>query len=314
MAKDLYETLGVSRTADADEIKKAYRKLASTLHPDKNPGKADVEARFKQVNHANSVLSDPAKRALYDEFGEDGLREGFDAEQARAYKRYAGAGGRRGAGQGGLPPDFFGGAGAGGADFGDLFSEIFAQQQGGRGRPRARKGQDLESSVTIDFAQAVRGTLLEIRPRGESGEPVKVRVPAGAETGSRIRVAGQGAPGAAGGPPGDLLLAITVTPHPFFRREGLDLHVDLPVSLNEAYFGAKIRVPTPDGSVTMTLAPASQGGQSVRLRGKGVTRGKQTGDLYVHLQVKIPVDPAAADAVRALAPFETGDLRAELTF
>jgi curved DNA-binding protein len=312
MAKDLYETLGVSRTADADEIKKAYRKLASTLHPDKNPGKADVEARFKQVNHANSILSDKAKRALYDEFGEEGLREGFDVEQARAYKRYAG-GARRGAspgGSGGLPPDFFGGGA--GPDIGDLFSEFFPQQQ--RGRARARKGQDLESAVTIDFVSAVRGTLLEIRPRGSSGEPVKVRVPPGAEDGSRIRVGGQGAPGAVGGPPGDLLLAITVTPHPFFRREGLDLHVDLPVTVNEAYFGSKIRVPTPDGSVTMTLAAGAQGGQSVRLRGKGVTKGQQTGDLYVHVQVKLPVDPAAAEAVRALAPFETADIRAELTF
>jgi curved DNA-binding protein len=313
MAKDLYETLGVSRTADADEIKKAYRKLAGTLHPDKNPGKKDIESRFKEVNHANGILSDPAKRAIYDEFGEDGLREGFDVERARAFKRYGGA--RRGAspgGSGGLPPDFFGDAG-GGAGFGDLFSEIFTQQGGAR--PRARKGQDLESAVTIDFASAVKGTLLEIRPRGNNGGPVQVRVPPGAEEGSRIRIAGQGAPGALGGPPGDLLLVISVTPHPRFRREGDDLHVDLPVTVNEAFFGAKIRVPTPDGSVTMTLAAGAQGGQSIRLRGKGVAKkGKEPGDLYVHVQIKLPSDQAAADAVRALATFEKDDLRADLTF
>lgn len=312
MAKDLYETLGVSRTADADEIKKAYRKLASTLHPDKNPGKKDVESRFKEVNHANGILSDPQKKAIYDEFGEDGLREGFDVDRARAYKRYGGV--RRGAspgGSGGLPPDFFGDA-AGGAGFGDLFSEIFTSQ---RAQPRARKGQDLESSVTIDFASAVRGTLLEIRPRGAGGAPVQVRVPPGAEEGSRIRVPGQGAPGALGGPPGDLLLAITVTPHPRFRREGDDLHVDLPVTVNEAFFGAKIRVPTPDGSVTMTLAAGAQGGQSVRLRGKGVARkGREPGDLYVHVQIMAPTNAAAAEAVKALAPFETDDVRRDLTF
>lgn len=311
MAKDLYETLGVSRTADADEIKKAYRKLASTLHPDKNPGKKDVETRFKQVNHANGVLSDPEKRAIYDEFGEDGLREGFNVEQARAFKRYGGA--RRGAspgGSGGLPPDFFGDAGA--AGFGDLFSDIFTQQ---RGQPRPRKGQDLESSVTIDFGSAVKGTLLEIRPRGTGTTPVQVRVPPGAEEGSRIRVAGQGAPGALGGPPGDLLLAISVTPHPRFRREGDDLHVDLPVTVNEAYFGAKIRVPTPEASVTMSLAPGAQSGQVVRLRGKGVAKkGKEPGDIYVHVQVKLPTNPAAADAVKALASFETTDIRGDLVF
>lgn len=304
----------MSKTADAEEIKKAYRKLAAQLHPDKNPGKPEIEAQFKEVNNAYTVLSDAKKRALYDEFGEEGLREGFDADQARMYQRYRQQGGR-----GGIPPEYFnGGMGGDGnfVDFGDVFSDLF----GGGGRrsagPRgARRGADLESSVTLDFASAVRGTMLELAPRGSSAEPLKVRVPAGAEEGSRVRIPGQGAPGSAGGPAGDLMLTIHVTPHAHFWREGDDLHVELPITPLEAFEGAKVKVPTIDGSVTAKLPARAQSGQQIRLKGKGVARkGKPAGDQYVHLQVHLPTDDAAEAAVRELEKYIHGDVREGISF
>lgn len=302
MAKDLYAVLGVARDADEDTIKKAFRKLAMKYHPDKNPGKAN-EQRFKEVNQAHEVLSDAKKRALYDEFGEESLSQNFDAERARVIRQYGGMprGGR--AGRGGVDvQEIFGNAGAGGADIGDLFGDLF----GGRGRgPRAARGpmrgQDMESSVTIDFVSAVKGTQLQLQ-RGE--ENVTVRIPPGANEGSRMRIPGQGGPGMGGGPAGDLLLTIHVTPHPHFRREGDDLHLDVPITIGEAYRGEKIRVPTPDGEVTLKVPPRTQSGQVTRLRGKGVARkGKEAGDLYVKFVVHVPTidDPEVAKAVDALA-------------
>lgn len=310
MATDLYGVLGVSKGADAEEIKKVYRKLASQLHPDKNPGRADIESRFKEVNHAYQVLSDPSKRALYDEFGEDGLREGFNPEQARAYRRYQQAGGGAGVGGRGVPDDFFthfgGGGDAGG--MGDLFSEIFSRPRGPRG---ARRGSDLESEVTIDFASAVRGTTLDLKPRGQSAEGVSVRIPAGAADGDKVRIGGQGAPGVGGGPPGDLLLTLHVKPHAYFRREGDDLHLDLPVTPLEAYEGGKVRVPTPEGAVMVKLPTRSQSGQAIRVKGRGVTRkGHAPGDLYVHLAIQLPASDAAAELVKQLETLIEGDVRA----
>lgn len=293
MAKDFYGTLGVSKGADLEEIKKAYRRLATQLHPDKNPGDAKGEARFKEVNQAYQVLSDEKKRALYDEFGEDGLREGFDAEQVRAYKRYREQFGGRGGG-GGIPSDFFSG---GGGDFGSVFSDLF----GGRASRGPRRGSDIESNLTLDFASAIRGTTLRLKPRGSEGEEVSVRVPPGAEDGKRLRVPGQGAPGPGGGPAGDLVLLLRVTPHEHFWREESDLHVRLPVTPLEAFEGAKVRVPTIDGSVVMKLPAGAQSGQKIRLKGKGVPgKNAPPGDLYVHLQIHIPQDPEAEAAIREL--------------
>jgi curved DNA-binding protein len=316
MATDLYGVLGVGKTADTEEIKKAYRKLASKLHPDKNPGKPEIEARFKDVNRAYGVLSDPKKRALYDEFGDDGLREGFDAEQARAYKRYREQVGGRGGGGGGIPSDFFGNGGVNVGDFGDLFSDLFGRARaGGGGAARApRRGGDLESSITIDFASAVRGATLHLAARGGAAEPITVRIPPGAEEGSRVRVAGHGAPGSVGGPAGDLLLEIHVTPHPHFWREENDLHVRLPVTPLEAFEGAKVRVPTVDGSVTAKLPPRSQSGTKIRLKGKGVAKKNAApGDLYVHLQVMIPTSDEAEKAIRELEKHITTDPREGIT-
>jgi curved DNA-binding protein len=311
MARDFYGILGLSRGASTDEIKKRYRKLAGKLHPDKNPGDKSAESQFKDVNRAYQVLGDPKKRALYDEFGEDALREGFDPEQMRQYRAWnsqqRSAGGVRT--PGGAPfniEDFLRNAGSGapggtatdfgGAGVGDLFGDLF----GGRRRRRGpSRGADQESEITIDFSMAVKGGTLTLRT-SEATEPITVRIPPGADEGSRLRIPGQGAPGPNAGPNGDLILHIHVRPHPFFRREGNDLHLDLPITPGEAYSGAKVKVPTPDGTVTLKVPAHSQSGQMARLKGKGITK-KNTppGDLYAHFQIQLP-STDADDVFRAV--------------
>jgi curved DNA-binding protein len=324
MADDLYSVLGVAKTAEADVIKKAYRKLAGKLHPDKNPGNKKAEDTFKKVNHAYDVLGDAKKRKLYDEFGEDGLREGFDPERVRNYRDWSsrqGPGGQGGRGaQGGFPggqtvdlEDLFGQAGSGQAGgFGDLFGDIMSRSRRQRGPV---KGSDLESEVTIDFASAMRGATLELHPQGTGGSPVTVRTPAGADEGSRVRIPGQGAPSPNGGAKGDLMLTIHVTPHKYFRREGDDLHLDLPLTVSEAYHGARIKVPTLDGSVTLKVPERTQSGGRLRLRGKGVSKkGRPAGDLYVHFLVQIPKDasPEVGKLVDELAKFQPDDPRVDI--
>lgn len=317
MANDLYSVLGVARDADEETIKKAFRKLAMKYHPDKSPGKAN-ETKFKQINGAYEVLGDKTKRALYDEFGEESLQGGFDPDRARAFRQYGGRvrGAPRGApGGGGFDvQEVFGG---GGADLGDLFGDLFGGGGGGRvrGVPRPAKGPDVTSKLTIDFVAAVKGTTLTL---SRGSDTFTVRVPPGAAEGSRLRVPGQGAPGHAGGPSGDLLLEIHVTPHPHFRREGDDLHLELPVTIGEAYHGSKIRVPTPDGDVTLKVPPRTQTGQVTRLRGKGVARrAKDPGDLYVKFLVQAPTsdDAEVAKAVDVLERVASGsDPRARIRF
>ena len=327
MADELYGVLGVAKSADADTIKKSYRRMAKDLHPDKNPGNKKAEETFKKVNHAFDVLSDTKKRALYDEFGEEGLRDGFDADRVRAYKRWseqqgAGGGPNGGAGPGGVRlEDLFGNAGAGNAGaeggFGDFFGDLFGQRAR---RPRGpTPGADLQSSVAIDFASSVRGTTLELRPQvvgreTAASEPVTVRIPQGATDGSRVRIAGQGAPSPNGGPNGDLLLTIHVEPHAFFRREGDDLHLDLPVTVAEAYRGAKVKVDTFGGPVSLKVAPGTQSGAVVRLRGKGVTKKGKTGDLYVHFMVQVPAaqTPELDEAVAKFAAAQSEDPRKDI--
>jgi curved DNA-binding protein len=304
MAKDLYAVLGVARDADDDAIKKAFRKLAMKYHPDKSPGKAN-EQRFKDVNQAHEVLADPKKRALYDEFGEESLSQGFDPERARLIRQYGGARPGRGApgpGGGMNVEEIFGSAGGQG-ELGDIFGDLFNRSRGGGGRGgrRAVRGQDVESSVTVDFVSSVKGATLQLQ-RGD--EAVTVRVPPGAHEGSRLRIPGQGGEGHGGGPAGDLLLTVHVTPHPHFKREGDDLYLDVPVTIGEAYRGEKIRVPTPDGEVTLKVPARTQSGNVTRLRGKGVARkGKEPGDLYVKFIVHVPTsdEPEVAQAVDVLA-------------
>lgn len=283
MADDLYKELGVERGASDADIKAAYRKLAARLHPDKNPGNAKAEARFKRVNAAYGVLSDAKRRALYDEFGEEGLREGFNPDAARAWRS---EGGQRVEFGGGVPFDFEQVFGKGGG-IGDLFGDLLRGQRRGRAPSREPTGQDVASEVAVDFADAVRGSTMALT-FGGSSETIKVRVPPGAADGDRVRVKGQGAQSSPGGPRGDLVLTVRVRPHSHFTRDGLDLYLDLPITVAEAYKGAKVRVPTPGGDVTLTVPKGSQSGNVVRLKGKGVQRGTKLGDLYVRLLIRIP--------------------------
>jgi curved DNA-binding protein len=311
MAEDLYKTLGVDKSAEADAIKKSYRNLARDLHPDRNPNNKQAEARFKRVNHAYEVLSDKQKRALYDEFGEDGLRESFDADrerQARAWRSQGGGGGARGP----RLEDLFGGGGFGGGGGGDPFADMFGQRSGGRRRGPS-PGADLESEVSVDFADAVRGTSLELRVNGQG---ITVKIPKGASTGMKLRVAGRGNPSQNGGPAGDLILTVKVLDHASFKRDGDDLHVEVPLTLSEAFFGTKVNVPTASGSVTMKVPEHTQGGTVLRARGKGVERvGAPAGDLYVKFVLRLPNqsgDDGIAKIFEALKPFETEDPRKDL--
>ena len=271
MAGKFYQELGVSRTATAAEIRDAYKKLAVKYHPDRNPDNAAAEAKFKAVNQAHTVLSDKQKRKLYDEFGEHGLREGFNADGMRGRSPFGGNGG-------GLE-DIFQGGGAGG--FGDLFGDVF--RRGGR----PARAQDTIAVARVDFASVIRGTQVSVRVPGTAGE-VTVRIPVGAGTGDKLRVAGKGASSGPGGPVGDLVIEVQVYPHSHFERDGLDLKLELPITVSEAYFGSKVRVPTVDGEVNLTVPAGTQSGQTVRLKGKGVKRKSKVGDLYVRFLVRLP--------------------------
>lgn len=317
MATDFYAELGVARGASAEDIKKAYRKLAAKLHPDRNPNDQRVEARFKGVNRAYQVLGDAKQRKIYDEFGEEGLREGFDPEAARAYRRATSSRGRVRTSRGGGGTSFnveelFGGGGNAGG-FGDLFGDLFGGRGGGRGR--AAKGSDVTSEVTVDFVSAIHGAALTLRVQ-DGGDEVTVRVPPGAGDGDKVRVPGHGAPGASGGAAGDLVLTIRVSPHRFFEREGLDLRLSLPITIGEAYRGAKVPVPTPYGEVTLTVPKRAQSGQLVRLKGKGVKRKDQAGDLYVRFMIRLP-EAQSKELDRAVEVLEAameGDVRAGISF
>ncbi|HEX3854530.1 MAG TPA: DnaJ C-terminal domain-containing protein [Polyangiaceae bacterium] len=316
MAADFYKDLGVSRTASDDEIKKAYRKLAAKLHPDKNPDDKKAEARFKVVNRAYQALSDKEKRGLYDEFGEEGLREGFNSQAARAYRGGGTPSGRRArSGNGPSIEDLFNtpsSESSGG--IGDLFGDLFSRA-GRRGPNAGMKGSDIASEVSVDFISALRGAELKLRLQ-DGGDEITVRVPPGAGDGDKVRIAGQGAPGSYGGPPGDLLLSIRVTKHPHFERSGLDLYLDLPITVGEAHRGAKVRVPTPDGPITLTVPKHAQSGQIARLKGRGVKRKTETGDLYIRFQIKLPASDSdeIEAAVKTLESAMTGDVRADVHF
>lgn len=327
MADDYYQILGVSRTDSADDIKKAFRKLARKYHPDVNPGSKSAEESFKKVNAAFEVLGDEKKRKLYDEFGEDAAKLGFDekkAEQFRAYRSAQSAGG--GFSGGGYGAEF---------DLGDIFGDIFARANaaGGPGfdigeilgrETRARRaspqpGEDLTTRVRVTLNEAVTGAerVLTLRRPGSAEETrLTVKIPAGVQTGSKVRLTGQGGPGLRGGPPGDLYIETEVAEHPLVRREGDDLHIDLPVTVPEAMLGAEVSVPTFQGDVTVKIPPGSQSGRRMRLKGRGVPalKGGTAGDLYLHLQVKVPedADAEARAAAEALARAYRGNVRQEL--
>ncbi len=349
--RDYYEVLGVARTASPDDLKKAFRRLARKYHPDVNPGDKDAEGRFKEVNEAYSVLSDPEKREKYDRVGPEGMSggagPGFDPSQFGYRGGYGGFGG--------------------GPGIEDLFGDLFGRRRAAA--PEA--GEDIGLVVRITFADAYRGVEVPVtldreapcgRCSGNGAEPgtkvsncprcrgtgqekvaqgffnfshpcpqcggsgkvvstpcsecrgtgtrareerLTVRIPAGVGEGSRVRVAGKGNAGAKGGAPGDLYIEVQVEPHPSFRREGNDVNLDLPLSFREAALGAQVTIPLPDGGeAVLTVPPGTQGGQKLRLRGKGFPdlRGRGRGDLYAAARVLVPkgVEGRARELVEEL--------------
>jgi len=302
--KDFYKSLGVASNASDADIKKAYRKLAKTLHPDKNPGDAAAEQRFKEVSEAYSVLSDA------------GTRKEYDAVRAmsRGGARFTAGSGP----SGGFSDDVFSGffsrqsgRGAGGAsvNMDDLLAGLFANSGGGAGfgTGAPRTGSDVEASTSLSFRQAVEGDTVTLQRA--DGTTVTTRVPAGVRDGQKIRLRGKGNPGPAGN--GDLILTVTVQPHPLFGRSGDDLTVTVPVTFPEAALGAQIIVPTFDGStVTVKLPAGTPSGRTLRVRGKGVRRKDgAAGDLLVNVSVTVPqkLDGAAKDAVEAYANATSAD-------
>ncbi|MCZ7571062.1 MAG: J domain-containing protein [Ardenticatenaceae bacterium] len=283
--KDYYKILGVSRKADQKEIKRAYRKLARQYHPDVNPGNQAAQERFKEINEAYEVLSDPDKRAKYDHLGAD-------------WKRYQQAGG-----PGGFDWSQYAGGPRGGAraeygDFGD-FSDFFESIFGGVGGPSTRstrtrtvpqRGRDLEHPVDVTLREAYSGTNRQLTMNGEVFE---VTIPPGVKIGSKVRYSGRGQPGIAGGPTGDLYLIVNVLEDPMFERKGDDLFVEVPVDLYTAVLGGEVRVPTLAGDVMLQVPPGTTGGRRFRLRGKGMPQLKnpsEYGDLYAVAQIEVPRD------------------------
>jgi curved DNA-binding protein len=308
--KDYYRTLGVPRDVSEKELKKAYRKLAREHHPDTHPGDKASEEKFKGINEAYEVLSDPEKRKKYDAFGADweryqqagGQPGGFD------FSQWAG---QRGGGQWDVrqgSPDDFGDIFGEGGQFSDFFTTLFG---GGAARPRARpagprRGHDFEHPVRITLDEAFRGTA---RVFQLDGRRIEAKIPAGVRTGSRVRLSGQGGPGADGGPGGDLYLVIEVEPDARFERRGDDLYADLDVDFLLAALGGETRVPTPEGAVALKLPARTQAGQTFRIRGKGMPSlgGAGRGDLFAHVRLILPdLTEAELDTLRALAAHRAG--------
>ena len=290
--KDFYKVLGVDKQAGADEIKKRYRALARELHPDKNKGDAAKEEKFKGISEAYEILSDTKKRAEYDEARALFERGGFRSPMG-------------GGGQGGDFNDIFGGGNPQ-----DIFANLF-----GGGRRGPRKGQDLQTEASITFRESITGTNLDLRLSTDRGatQNITARVPAGVSDGAKIRVKGKGAAGEAG--PGDLFIMLHVKAHAIFGRKGENLTITLPVTFTEAALGADIKVPTMSGDdVTVRIAPGTSNGRTLRVKGRGITKGTTTGDLLVTVEVQVPqrVDGKALDALREFAQeMAHHDVRAE---
>lgn len=396
--KDYYETLGIAKGASADEIRKAYRRLARKYHPDLNPGDKVAEDKFKQVQEAYDILSDEKKRSMYDQYGfysdsgmpnpgagpqPGGPNMGFDGFDFTEFinRQQAGRPGGRpqpGGGAGGGMGDE--GPGFGGGGFRDIFSQFFGGRQGAEAPAQAKKGQDLEYALNIDFWQSVNGTQVKLNinrqetcevchgtggsgnttatcpecqgtgqvhqmagamkfnlvcPRcggtgklknvcpachgeGRQSRPdtVEVRIPAGAQNGSRLRVPGKGNAGTMGAPAGDLYITIRVEPHPFFQRDGDNILIQVPVTIAEAGLGAKVDVPTIDGRAQLKIPQGTQNGQKFRMREKGIhnTRKNTRGDQIVEVVLKAPKvqDERTKELLRELGTLQAEDPRAEL--
>jgi curved DNA-binding protein len=297
--KDYYQTLGVQKSASADDIKKAYRKLVRKYHPDVSKHK-DADAKTKEINEAYDVLGDAEKRAAYDELG-TGRRAGQEFHP---------------------PPDWASAFGGGGDMDSDFFSDLFAHvgrrsRAGGPGGGYQMRGEDIHATITVDLSDAYHGATrtisMRVPQRDASGRVVTteksldVKIPKGVLPGQQLRLAGQGHPGIGGGPPGDLFLEIQLKPDPRYRVEGANVYETVPVAPWEAALGAKIAVPTPSGEVEVTVPAGSQTGRKLRLKGRGIP-ANPPGDLYLVLEVVLP--PADNDKARQL--YET--MARELAF
>ena len=293
--KDYYETLGVSRAASQDDVKRAYRRLARKYHPDVS-GETNAESRFKEVGEAYEVLKDPEKRAAYDRFGKD-WKHGQEFRPPPGWEQQF---------------NFGGGGFSGASGFSDFFETLFGHGglHGTRGPMRA-KGGDQSVRIEIPIEDAYRGATRNITIRGRT---LSVRIPRGVTEGQRIRLGGQGGAGAGGGSAGDLYLTVTHKAHPLFRTEGRDVHLKLPVAPWEAALGATVAVPTLGGKVDLKIPRGSRAGRSLRLKGRGLP-GHPSGDQYITLEIVTPPadTPEAESLYREMAQSMRFDPRADLS-
>jgi DnaJ-class molecular chaperone len=342
--EDLYQILGVSRNATKDEIKKAHRKLALKYHPDKNPGK-DAQERFKRIQEAFDVLSDDEKRAAYDRYGADfekmrsggfqgagpggfesgGFEGSFGGVDLEELLRRSGQAGQTGPGgrggfnfEGGFG-EFFeqilggGGRGGGGRPGGGRAGAGFGQRGRGAGPQEPRKGANIRHELELPLSLVIRGGKTEFYLHDEK---LSVNIPPGVEEGTKMRLREKGSPSSSGGPPGDLILVIKTSPHPYFRRSGKNLELTLPISISEAVLGTSADIPTPSGVASLTIPAGSSGGRKLRLKGQGIpSQSGAPGDLIVQLQIKVPesVDESSRQLLEQFADKNPQHLREHLS-
>jgi curved DNA-binding protein len=277
---DYYQILGVDKNASADDIKKAYRKLARKHHPDLNPNDKEAHKKFQQINEANEVLTDPEKRKKYDQYGKD-WQHAEQFEQARRQQgQYAGGGGTFQGGFEGFE---------GGGDFSEFFESLFGQGRSkGRNRQTRFRGQDFEAELHLTLREAY---TTHQRTLTINGKQIRITIPAGVENGQRIRLKGHGEPGVNGGPAGDLYITFQIEDDPVFKRTGSDLYAAIGLDLYTAVLGGEVTIDTLSGKIKLKVPPETQNGTKVRLKGKGFPIYKQEGqfgDLYITYQIKIP--------------------------
>ena len=299
MDDDLYQVLGIGRNASRKEIQKAYRDLARKYHPDMNPDDKSAKEKFQRVQRAYEVLNDPEKRELYDRYGSSFESMGEGGPGRGGWTHRTGPGGAEDIDLNQVFGQRFGGEGPAGFDFGDIFRQFTggAGSAAGarpRGRRAATRGTDLQHELEVPFRTAVTGGEARLniqRPTGKI-ESISVKIPVGIQDGQKIRLRAQGEPGPGGGPAGDILITIRVSPHPHFRREGQNLTVIVPVTVGEAALGTKVDIPTPKGTIALKIPPGTSSGKRLRVKGHGVSvRGREPGDLFAEVRVVLPEHP-----------------------